>query len=557
MPHAVSDPVVRHLPQTQNRFQDDPSLGRLLSQHLSPEALEWAHPVLDRMGRASAEELDEWATLADKNPPRLETRDRFGQRVDKLNFHPAYRNLQQFAYGEGIVNHYYDPEVRQRLGTGLEVVKFAQGYLFAQAEQGLYCPICMTDGSAYLIEKYATAEQKERFLPHLTSPTLGNLWEGGMFLTEKAGGSDVGATQTAAWPTDGGRHRLYGEKWFCSNASAELVMVLARTERGPAGTAGLGLFALRRHKEDGKLNHLHLERLKDKLGTRSMPTGEVLLNGSVAESIGSLSQGFAQMTDMLNLSRLYNATASVAIMRRVISECLRYGATRQTFGRSLLSYPMVRQTLVDLTVDLEASLHLLFYLYRCRGKWNLQSAQEEEVQHLRMFVPLAKLSTGRLAVKTASEGVELHGGNGYIEDWPMARLLRDAQVLPIWEGTTNILALDTLRSIRKDGCDTAMFAFMERHAQDPRLTRATQDLRAGLGDLLQDPTHPAILPWCWQAVRIFQAGLLLQAARDERGQLLAEQYLARYFGADRDHLRPHSLDHAQRHFEALIGQAPL
>ena len=554
MPLTSSDQTVRNLPKPQNRFHDDPTLLRLLSEHLSPAAMEWARPVLERMGRASAEELDEWASLADKNPPRLEARDRFGQRVDHLDFHPAYRKLQQFAYGEGIVSHYYDPEVRQQLGASLEVVKFAQGYLFAQAEQGLYCPICMTDGTAYLIEKYGTADQKERFLPHLASATLDNLWEGGMFLTEKAGGSDVGAIETVARPTDGDLHRLYGEKWFCSNASAELVMVLARTERGPAGTAGLGLFAMRRHQKNGQLNHLHLERLKNKLGTRSMPTGEILLKGSLAEPVGSLSRGFAQMTDMLNLSRLYNATASLAIMRRVISECLGYAGARQTFGRSLWSYPMVRQTLVDLTVDLEASLHLLFHLYGCRGLSNLQSASEEEVQHLRMFVPLAKLSTGRLAVKAASEGVELHGGNGYIEDWPMARLLRDAQVLPIWEGTTNILALDTVRSIRKDGCELALFAFLDRHDRDPRLHRAAKDLRDGLSVVLSDPTHPATLRWCWQAVRLFQAGLLIQAAQDERGQLLAEQYLARYFGPDRDDLRPTHIDHAQQHFAVLIGR---
>lgn len=535
-----------------NRFQSDLTLSGLLSTYLSREARRWALPRLDRMGQASAQELNEWSALADRNPPRLVPRDRHGNKIDSVEFHPAYQNLRRFAYGQGLVGDYYDPEVRRQLGSAVEVVKFAQGYLFAQAEQGLYCPVCMTDGCAYLIEKYGTTPQKQRYLPRLTAKDPDQLWEGAMFLTEKAGGSDVGAAQSRAERDDHGAYRLYGEKWFCSNADAELAMVLARPVGAPAGTAGLGLFAMDRHRDDGTLNQLHLERLKDKLGTRSMPTGEYLLQGALAEPVGELSRGFVQMTDMLNLSRLYNATASAAIMRRVTDECKSYASARQTFGRNLLSYPMVVQTLVDMTVDLQGALHMLFYLYHCRGLAQLGSASQEELQHLRILTPLAKLTTGRQAVRSASEAIELHGGNGYIEDWPLARFLRDAQVLPIWEGTTNILALDTLRAIKKEGCDAALVDFSQRHCDHPEVLKVCHQLRQDLSRLLKDPGQPAAWRWCWQAVRCFQASLLTKSALDERGQRLTEQFILRHFAPDRGDVWPSQYDHTAAHYEIML-----
>ncbi|MEW6277243.1 MAG: acyl-CoA dehydrogenase family protein [Candidatus Eremiobacterota bacterium] len=549
----ITSQVLTRLPETPNRYHDDPGLGRLLKVHLTSEARNWADPVLDRMGAASAGVLDELSHVADKNPPRLAPRDRFGNRVDHLEFHPAYREMQRIAYGEGIVGAYYDPQVRQVLKAGREAVKFAQGYLFAQAEQGLYCPVCMTDGAAYLIEKYATAEQRGRFLPRLTSRDPDTLWEGAMFLTEKAGGSDVGATETVAHPQSGDRYALSGEKWFCSNAGAELVMVLARPVGAPEGTTGLGLFAMRRHLEDGRLNHLHLERLKDKLGTRSMPTGEVILNGSEAESIGKLSRGFVQMADMLNISRLYNATASVAVMRRATTESVRYAAVRHTFQKALIFYPMVQAKLVELATEQEAALHLMFWLYRWRGKALCDTADPSQLQLLRMFTPIAKLTTGRQAVWAASEAVELHGGCGYIEDWPLARLFRDAQVLPIWEGTTNILALDTVRSLAKENCHEAFLAFVEQHNQDESVKLAAAELKASVPRLVQQPQEPASLNWCWQASRVLQATLLQMTATEERARLVAEQYLRRHFASDRTSLTPSWLDHAGTHYTQLLG----
>jgi len=513
--------------QTINRWTQDATLPRLLAQYLGPEGRAWLEPRLDRLG-AATEQLDHWAALADRHPPRWVPRDRLGCSLDELEFHPAYRDLQRISYGQGIIADYYQPDTRRLLGTAREVAKFAEGYLFSQAEQGLYCPICMTDGSAHLIERFGSVEQQQRYLPHLTATSLDQLWEGAMYLTEKSGGSDVGALETVARQV-ADQFSLHGEKWFCSNAGAEVALVLARPEGADGGTRGLGLFILPRHRPDGSLNGLKLQRLKDKLGTRSMPTGEYLLEGALAEPLGALDRGFLQMTEMLNLSRLYNSTASVALMRRALSECLRYGKARQSFGRPLLGHVALRQQLIDRLLDLESSLHLVFFLASCRGHVLCDCASSEQQQLLRLLTPLAKLTTGRQAVLAASEAVEFHGGNGYVEDWPLARLLRDAQVLPIWEGTTQILALDTLRSCQKEGCHEALFEFLKRHGQEPSLHWARTELEKELAQLLRDPAAAIPLPWCWKATRAVQASLLLSSANGPRSQRLANRFLVRHF----------------------------
>ncbi|MBI3925159.1 MAG: acyl-CoA dehydrogenase family protein [Armatimonadetes bacterium] len=530
--------IVEALPPTPNRFASDPCLARLLEHHLTSAALGWARPVLERMGELAAGPLDELAGLADRHPPVLHPCDPFGTRVDRLEFHPAYREMQELAYcREGIVATCYDPAVRVLLGESRELVKFAQGYLFSQAEQGLYCPICMTDGTAYLVERYGSPEQRERFLPHLTATRLDELWEGSMFLTEREGGSDVGAVTTRAVPVGGGLYALHGQKWFCSNAGSELSMVLARPDGAAAGTRGLGLFAMRRHTPEGALNGLRLTRLKDKLGTRSMPTGELVLEGALAECVGALDRGFLEMTDMLNLSRLYNTTAALGLTRRALTESVRWCRTRRAFGRELEAYPIVRAQLVSMAVELEASLHLLFEVLSRRGREMLGTARPEDLQLLRFGTPVLKYHTGRLAVDVASQTVELHGGNGYIEDWPIPRLLRDAQVLPIWEGTTNILVLDAFRAIRKLRVHEGLFAFLRQHAPEP-IQLELPRLESALESLLDAPEAPRARLWCDRMAAALQGSLLAARAGDARSHAIAELYLLKHFDAARNELDP-------------------
>ncbi len=549
---AVSQ-VVDSLPRTKNRLTSDPALLTLLDIYLSKEAYKWAFPVLNAMGEESAGRLDELAYLADRNPPQWYPCDRFGNRIDHLEFHPAYRKMQKIAYGQGIISHYYNPKIRQLLGDSLEVVKFAQGYLFSQAEQGLYCPICMTDGTAYLIEKYGNNQQKKELLPHLTASEVDQLWEGSMFLTEREGGSDVGANTTEASPINETTYALAGEKWFCSNAGAEVSMVLARPKGAPGGTRGLGLFAMKRHTGDGSLNKLRIVRLKDKLGTRSMPTAEIVLEGAEAQVVGDISRGFLEMTDMLNLSRLYNATASLGVCRRVLTESLRWCAVRHTFGRKLTSYPMLRSQLVDMTVELEASLHLLLETAYRRGKVLQKTADEQDERFLRLMTPILKYTTGRQAVDAASQAIEIHGGNGYIEDWPLARMFRDAQVLPIWEGTTNILILDAYRAMRKQQCHHSLFEWLNNNAPS-ELKQYIKQLHDKADEFLRDPTVPYTGRWTDLLAKLTKATLLCQHSGSQRASKIAELYLLRHFLSEPHVLTPSYMEMQHRCFEEIADQ---
>src|SRR5437763_3840921 len=401
-------------------WEASPHLQRLCRRKLGDAAWDWAEPQFASMGERAALEVAPLAAVADRESPRLVN--------GRVEYHAAYREMQKIAYGSGIIAMKYPPV------DGAAFISFALGYLFAMAEMGLYCPLCMTDGVAHVLTRHGTPEQIERVVPRLASTDLGTLWTGGMFLTERAGGSDVGANQTVA--RDG---RLSGEKFFCSNADADAVLVTARPEDAPEGIRGIRTYLLLTRDNPGVI----IDRLKEKLGVRSMPTGEITLRDAPAEEVG----GFEAIAEMMNLSRLYNAVASVAVIGRAIHEARWYIERRHAFGRRVIDLPLAQETLFDLEAEHLGALLMTF-----------EAARTNDARLLRILTPMVKAMTGKLAVPCVSECMELVGGNGYIEDWPMARLLRDAQVLPIGEGTTNILALDMLRSARKERAHKPMLA---------------------------------------------------------------------------------------------------
>lgn len=467
-PHPI--PAVK----TGNRYSDDPPLRALLRRHLPPATLSLAEPWLEEMGELSAGPVDDLAFQADANPPVLERYDQRGDRVDRVVFHPAYHELERLSFGRGVIGRFYDPETRARLGPHCSQVKFALGYLFTQAEQGVYCPVAMTDGAAQLLERHADAPLREQYLPRLTSTRLERLYQGAMYLTEREGGSDVGATTTVArsctpsganaaragGPGERGAYRITGEKWFCSNAGAEVMMVMARVEQADGrtipGTRGLGLFLVPRTLEDGSLNALRIRRLKNKLGTRSMATGEASLRGAIGFPVGPLDRGFLAMTEMLNLCRQYNSMAALGVTRRVLWEAAAHVAQRQAFGRTVDSYGLVQELLSELFAELEGSLEVMFSVAGDADAFDNGPADEEIRGCLRLMTPLLKLNTARLSVRAASEAIELLGGIGYLEDCVTARFFRDAQVLPVWEGTKNIMYLDALRWITKEHAHRAV-----------------------------------------------------------------------------------------------------
>ncbi|RME74177.1 MAG: hypothetical protein D6776_05700 [Planctomycetota bacterium] len=540
-------------------YAADPAFVRRMRRLLGSE-YGWAAEHLHRMGALAGGPVAACSVQAEAYPPELVRYDREGNRIDRVRFHPAYERMRELAYGSGIVALAYDERARPAGGRAPRVLVFGLGYVFSQAEQGLYCPICMTDGAARLVERYAEPEVRERWLPRLTARELDRLAEGAMWLTEKQGGSDVGANTTRAVEGPDGRWRLYGDKWFCSNLGAEVMMVMARPEGAGPGTRGLGLFLVPLHRGDGSRNAIRFHRLKDKLGTRSMPTGEATLEGAEGWLLAGPGRGFKAMTEMLNLSRLYNAVASCGAMRRACFEALEHARERTAFGRVLEDHPLHREVLADMVVRTEASTALVFETVARLDRMDRGIGSEDDRVLWRALTPLVKLHTAKQAVAVASEGVEALGGNGYIEEFPTARLLRDAQVLPIWEGTTNILALDLLlRAIGREGACDALARWIEQRlaaaSERSTLLEAAGLVEAGfvawreaVGDALALEGSPDVRyarGFAHRLARLCEAAILLDEAAadlaggDARAQALALRHVARFVaGPDDAGLRP-------------------
>ncbi len=435
-----------------NFFHEDQNLQFVLNQYLEDPLRDWAFAELNRFGERCATEIDERAAHTDREgQPRLIKYDRFGNDISHVWMNEGYKSTVEETYNTGIVGYIHKdiPELNQK---GNYIYSYAQGYLLSQTEAGFYCPVTLTMATAYLVDHYADETLKEKFLPHVISTGETELFEGATFLTERQGGSDVGANETVA-VKDGDHYRLTGEKYFASNAGAcGIATVLARMDGAPEGTKGLSLFLVPWRNKDGSLNNIKIRRLKDKLGVRAVPSAEVEFDGAIAHLIGDPTKGFYYMMEALNLSRVCNAVASVGIMRRGIHEAKRYADQREAFGNKLSNYPMIQETLVNLTSRQEVQLGALFRLIslfdRVMKKDQGHVTEEEKILN-RLLIALVKMRTAEEAVTFSHEAIEMHGGNGYIEDFVTPRLLRDAQVLTVWEGTANILGLEVLRLINK------------------------------------------------------------------------------------------------------------
>jgi alkylation response protein AidB-like acyl-CoA dehydrogenase len=500
-----------HIPEpfTTSYWDAQPDFRKLVRRKLADPAYDWIEPQLAAMGERAAREVAPLAATADRLTPRLVTHDARGNRISRVEYHPSYRQMERIAYGSGMIAMKYTTHEHSH---DAPFCGFALGYLFAMAECGLYCPLCMTDGVARVLTRHGSQEQVMRVVPHLTSTDPATLWTGGMFLTERAGGSDVGANETVARKAADGTWRLTGHKWFCSNVDAEAVLVTARPEGASGGTKGLRTFLLLTRDNPG----FTIERLKDKLGVRSMATGEVTLTDAPAEEIG----GFEPMTDMLNLSRLYNSVAAVAVIGRAVLEARHYIERRQAFGRPVIEWPLAQETFFDVEAEHIGALLLTFEAVDALRRADAGDA--EAASMLRFLTPIVKAVTGKLAVPCVSEAMELIGGNGYIEESPMPRLLRDAQVLPIWEGTTNILMLDALRVAHKDGTHELLLARIRK--QFPREADALAYTFASLDE------HDAR---CWidRAARLFELTLLIEADHGEFADHLLDRPLGMIPGA--------------------------
>lgn len=440
-----------------NFYRADPALADLLRLHLPEATFRHIEPHLDRLGAMAGGHLDECARLADRHTPILHQRDKFGRDVQWIEYHPAYRELERAAFGEfGI----HAMSVRKGILGWPDkypvVAKHAFTLLFNQAEFGLGCPINVTDGCAKLLANFGSDELKARYLDGLTQTDMSKLTQGGQFMTEKEGGSDVGTLMTRA-VQEGEHWRLHGEKWFCSNADAEVVMLLARPEGAGPGTRGVGLFLMPRRLDDGSQNHYRIVRLKDKLGTRSMASGEIKLEGAIAYAVGKLDRGFVQMAEMVNSSRLSNGVKSTALMRRAHHDAMTVARNRVVFGSRIIDKPLAQRQLMKIMLPTEQGLSLSFLTADALDR--AEAGSQDAAALLRILTPTLKFRATRDARKVCGDALEMRGGIGYIEEFATARLLRDAHLGSIWEGTGNIVAIDALtRAIGRHGADNALAA---------------------------------------------------------------------------------------------------
>src|SRR6266404_1255595 len=562
----------------QNFYTVDRQFQDVLSLYLDAGWRTRMMPHFERLGGLAGNRIDELAAIADKHPPVLHPRDRFGRDEDWIEYHPAYREMEKIAFGDfGMHAMSHRAGVLGMEGPAPPLVKYAFTYLLVQAEFGLMCPVSVSDTSNFIIKRYGSEPLKKLLLDRLLSQDPATMLKGTQFMTEKAGGSDVGALETEAERIGVGadgveRWKLHGQKWFCSHADADVAVLLARPRGAAPGTRGLGMFALPRRLEDGSRNSYRIVRLKDKLGTRSMASGEIILDGATAYLVGDVERGFKQMMEQVNLSRLSHGVRAAAMMRRCLNEALAAARGRRAFGKAIAEYPLLRRQLMKIMLPTEQALSMYAFSADAMSKAN--AGDTDAASLLRILTPVYKFRACRDNIPVASHALEVRGGIGYIEEWVTARLVRDAQIGTLWEGTSNINALDVVqRAVGKSGGHKALSAalkdkverssslpgqfkgllgaaldrverFVEAVAADPRQEKRCR-LAAGA---LYHATTAALMAW---------EGATLGAQGGDARRLLLSRLVIEHRLAPQDPLSLHETTWEQEAMDLLLQDKPV
>lgn len=457
----------QHLAPTcrgQNFYDIDASIRALLPLYMNADLLAHLEPHLSELGELAGGRLGRLADLAERHTPILHPRDEFGRDEEWIEYHPAYREMEAIGFGRfGMHAMTHRAGVLGWDAPMPPLAKYVFHYLFSQAEFGLLCPINLTDSSSDLIDRFGSNEIRAKYLDDIWTQNMDRLQRCAQFMTEKAGGSDVGAAELTA-VKDGDHWRLWGEKWFCSNVDAELAVLLARPEGAGAGSRGLGLFLMPKTLDDGTRNAFKIRRLKDKLGSKDMASGEIVFEGALAYQLGALDKGLKQMLVMVNSSRVSHLTRAAGMMRRCLNEAMVASRHRNAFGKAVMDHPLMRRQLMKLMVPTEQALSALMYTAAASGE---AESDQRNADILRVLTPIVKFRACRDNVTVATGAMEARGGNGYIEDFPNARLVRDAHLGLLWEGTSNINALDALqRAVGKAGAHKALRADLEQRLEE-------------------------------------------------------------------------------------------
>lgn len=443
-------------PSLINQYDSDPWLKSLIKLWMPSDLVRVLEGDLHQFGERVVGEMLEWAWQAETHPPRHIPYSAWGERIDQIELSEGWKKLEAVAAEEGLIAIAYERKQQEFS----RFYQFAKLYLYHPSSSFFSCPLAMTDGAARILEVMGDEKLKARALKHLTSRDPKSFWTSGQWMTEKTGGSDVSGTSTMARRVSHG-FELSGIKWFTSSVTSQMAMALARIEGAPEGSKGLSLFYLDTYKHDGSLNNIEILRLKEKLGTRALPTAELRLLRAKGSLIGQEGRGVANIATMLNLTRMHNAICSVAHMRRSMVLARDYAEKRQSFGQPLTNHPTFVATMAQESEVLAGAMCSVFYASLLLGREEVGVASEREQGVLRLLIPLVKLATAKLCISQVSEMLEVIGGAGYVEDTRIPVLLRDAQVFPIWEGPTSVLSLDVLRVISKTSALDLFFEDIE------------------------------------------------------------------------------------------------
>ncbi|MEE1665664.1 acyl-CoA dehydrogenase family protein [Streptomyces sp. WAC07094] len=456
-------------------FTADRALAAAVERHLDPALLDEARDELSGLGRsAGSAQVQEWGAQANENPPRLRTHDRYGNRIDEVEFHPSWHRLLGKGVAAGLTAAWSRP--------GGHVRRAAAFVLWTQAEAGNGCPLSMTHAAvpALRTDPALAAEWEPRLTSTVYDRALRPAAEKagvifGMGMTEKQGGSDVRANTTTARPLDeDGAYELTGHKWFCSAPMSDAFLVLAQAP------GGLTCFLLPRVLDDGSRNVFRIQRLKDKLGNRSNASSEVEFDGTWARRVGDEGRGVRTIIEMVAATRLDCVLGSAALMRQAVAQAIHHCTYREAFGGKLVDKPLMRNVLADLALESEAATTLALRLAAAYDE-----GSEQERAFLRLAVPAAKYRVTKRCTPLVVEASECLGGNGYVEESGMPRLLRESPLNSVWEGAGNVQALDVLRALQRE--PQALDAFLREvgraRGADHRLDAATKNLLSELADL--------------------------------------------------------------------------
>jgi acyl-CoA dehydrogenase len=489
-----------------NWYLSDPTLQQTMAYYLQPDELAVAEPHLRGIGALMGGPVARWAEQTDRNPARLQRYDRWGHDVSEVVQPPSFIESKRAVLS---AQKALRDDARQA-GFKSSMPLFAANYLLDQADIGMGCALGTGGGMVKaLVAAYAPADVRD----HVLAKFATGEWEGetAQLLTERAGGSDLGALETTA-RRDGDAWLLNGFKWFASNCDGQVFVVLAKPEGAPDSSRGAASFLVLRTRRDGSRNGIRIRRLKDKLGTRSVASGEIelvdaeafLLSGEAdshtaqpgVEPQPSDGKGLGRMMELTNAARLGIALFALGNSRRALVESLCYARQRQAFGGRLIDKPLMRRKLAEMIVDVEAAQALVF------DGVGLPNHRQPRRIRQRIAVPVTKLKVCRLGITMASDAIEIHGGNGYIETWPVARLLRDAQVNTIWEGADNILCLDVRRGIERIGAHQPLLERLHDAVSVSDDDHTTRLVRRRIEDL-----EAAIMAWTKLPAEVAEARL--------------------------------------------------